>query len=148
MPEPFNKWSSDYPIYRYVLNPLARKICFVHPNIVTLACGLTTIPIVLNIINNGSSAALVFWFVLKALLDCLDGSIARSCNKSSKLGAFLDIFDDSFSSILITCSVIYVILKRRLFTPIHIGLGIVCALWIGREKIMSFLSYTFNLTYS
>lgn len=129
MPEPFNRWSSDYPVYRYLLNPLAKRICFVHPNLVTLACLITTIPIVLNILNNGSAVALVLWFVLKALLDCLDGSVARTCNRSSKLGALLDTLSDGISTIAIAACLAHVIVKRKLFKMPQIAIGIISVLW-------------------
>ena len=32
---------------------------------------------------------------LRMSLDCLDGAVARSCNKHSKLGAILDTVDDT-----------------------------------------------------
>lgn len=120
MPEPFDKWSTDYPIYKYITNPLAKHMCFLHPNIVTLTGGLIIIPIVKNIIQNGSRIELVFWMMLRALFDCLDGSVARICNKSTSFGSFLDTVVDSILASMIAIAFIYIIFKHKLFGPLHI----------------------------
>ena len=95
MPQPTNKSSSDYYLYKYLYNPIAKKICFIHPNIITILGALLTIPIFYNYYNNQSMTIYMTLVIFRAILDSLDGAVARNCNSGSKIGALLDIFSDT-----------------------------------------------------
>ena len=95
MPQPTSKSSSDYYLYNYLYNPIAEKMCFIHPNIITIIGALITIPLFYNYYNNDSMIIYLILVLLRALFDCLDGAIARKCNSGSKIGAFLDILSDT-----------------------------------------------------
>jgi phosphatidylglycerophosphate synthase len=113
MPEPDNlTFSVDYYIYKYLINPISKNICFIHPNIVTISAFLLTIPIYYNLINNGTYYEFALLGFLRILLDCFDGSIARECNLKSKLGAILDILFDGLHVILLFSFIIYNLHKQ------------------------------------
>ena len=95
MPQPTNKSSSDYYLYKYLYNPIAKKICFIHPNIITILGALLTIPIFYNYYNNQSMIIYITLIIFRAIFDSLDGAVARNCNSGSKIGALLDIFSDT-----------------------------------------------------
>ena len=106
MPSPLTSFSTDQFVYDYVCNPLAKQLCFVDPNVISAMGFLLVIPIIHNILTNRSTVELVLLMVLKGIIDCLDGSVARNCNKCTKLGAVLDILFDTFSIVLISAAVI------------------------------------------
>lgn len=101
MPQPTDKTSSDYYLYKYLYNPIAKKICFIHPNIITILGGLLTIPIFYNFYNNQSMTIYIILVVMRALLDSLDGAVARKCESGSKIGALLDILSDTICIVAI-----------------------------------------------
>ena len=93
MGEVTNHFSTDYYLYKF-LNKLAKRICWIHPNIITIGAGLMIFPIISNILYDGNVWYLIVLFLIRHILDCLDGSVARKCNKSSKFGAYLDLSFD------------------------------------------------------
>jgi phosphatidylglycerophosphate synthase len=106
MPEPIGKYASDRLIYTHICNPLSKQLCGVDPSFITFLGLLSVIPIVKNLYYNGSTQHLVFWLALRALLDCLDGAVARNCNKESHQGAVFDISSDLLCASLISLIVI------------------------------------------
>lgn len=104
MPEPNE--GIDYYIYKHIVNPLAKKVCFLSPNFVTTTGILLTIILAHNIVYSGCIYRAVFLALLIQLLDCLDGAIARKCNKKTKFGALYDIAADAVKNIMIFTSVI------------------------------------------
>ena len=95
MPQTTDKYSTDYYLYNYLVNPIAKRICFISPNVITFLSTLLIIPIVRNLLNKGSISVFLSLMLLRYYLDCLDGSIARECNKQSKFGSIFDILSDS-----------------------------------------------------
>ena len=117
MPEATIKYSTDYYIYQ-VLNRISKHICFIHPNMITLLCFLVTFPILHNILYNSSLSTFTMLLIIRLILDNLDGSVARNCNKYSQLGAFLDTLSDTISFILINSAIIYRIYTSKNHNPI------------------------------
>ena len=114
MPQPDNtNFSIDYPIYENIMNPISKKICFIHPNWITILGLLLIIPIAHNLLNDGNIYVFTLLGFIKIILDCFDGSIARNCNKSSKLGAFLDIFSDTLTVIFVGIIFIYKLYEKN-----------------------------------
>ena len=108
MPEPENTGcSTDYYIYKYIYNSISKKLCFIDPNIVTFIGFILTIPMVENLVYNYSINKFIIITLLKIILECLDGSIARNCNKKSKLGAILDIISDTVNVCSIGICLLY-----------------------------------------
>ena len=107
MPQPTNKSSSDYYLYKYLYNPIAEKICFIHPNIITIIGGLLTIPIFYNYYNNQSMTIFIILVILRSVFDSLDGAVARKCKSGSKTGALLDIVSDTLCVLAIGSLFLY-----------------------------------------
>ena len=102
MPQPDCIYCSDYYLYKYIYNPIAKNICFIHPNIVTIIGGLYN-----NLMNSGNTIPFILLGLSKYILDCLDGSIARTCNLRSDIGALLDIGMDTIALNTILSVVMY-----------------------------------------
>ena len=85
---------SDYYIREKIVKGVAKNLCFLHPNIVTLLNAVVGVYIVKNLIHKKSNMTMLCLVILNRYLDLLDGEIARGCNKKSKLGAILDILLD------------------------------------------------------
>ena len=114
MPQPDNAtFSIDYYIYENIYNPIAKNICFIHPNIITIIGGLLTMPMYKNLLYDGDINIFIFIGFIKYILDCLDGSIARKCNLKSEIGAFLDIFMDTVSINSLLLLSIYKLYSKR-----------------------------------
>lgn len=110
MPEPTSIYSTDKYIYDYIVNPIASNICFIEPNYITFVAILLTIPTLLGLFENWSTSTMVMIFILRAFLDCLDGAVARKCNKFSDFGANLDLFGDklfTYSYMLVMIYLLY-----------------------------------------
>lgn len=95
MPEPTSPYSTDYYLYKQVYNPISKKICFIHPNIITLSSLFLVKPLIDNIVLKKSINEFLTIEFLKYIIDCFDGSIARKCNKKSYFGSILDFSIDS-----------------------------------------------------
>lgn len=104
--EPDSK-GSDYYIYKYVTNPISKHICFIHPNIITILSLLVYIPVWYNFMRYQPYYMFVLFEMCSGILDFLDGSVARSCNKRSKLGKYLDVIVD-FIKILVLVIIVIV----------------------------------------
>ncbi len=75
--------------------PFLRFCCDrnIHPNVLTaLALGLSAAIPYFHL--NRRTWAVVAAILLRQLLDCLDGEVARRCRKTSSLGALLDSISD------------------------------------------------------
>ena len=75
----------------------------IHPNVVTLISLISNKVLFESLKKSNKNLNIIFLIMLShALLDCLDGEVARKCNKYSKLGSRLDYINDHiFMSILI-----------------------------------------------
>lgn len=115
MPFPTVKQSTDYYIYQFTdkyISPIACKYN-IHPNVVTM------INILINVLffiyiqtKNPNKYHVLIILLTYAFLDILDGSIARTCNKSTEFGKTLDIFSDKFFMI-INIIIIYKLIKQH-----------------------------------
>jgi len=107
MPSPSTPYSSDYWLYTYLYNPLAARLCFIHPNWITFAALLLTIPVVLALLRHNPLWSLVLLFTLRAALDCIDGAVARSCKSTSKGGALFDKISDNIFLAAVIVTLVY-----------------------------------------
>jgi len=113
----------DYYVYQ-IINPIAEKLCFIHPNYITLASGLCGIPMAMNMYYHDSVYMFAFYTILKYVLDCLDGSVARKCNLTSNLGAILDVLADTITVYLFAC-----VFLNKLFEKMNVytyNTGLIC----------------------
>lgn len=89
-------------LLKNVVKLLVRMFPNIHPNYYTIARLILTIPTVICLIIDQTSLALIL-FIFSALLDLLDGPIARYKKMTSRTGAFLDPFADKilFLSVIV-----------------------------------------------
>ena len=113
MPAPTSHLSSDHYLYKYLYTQLAENICVVHPNYVSIANLLISTPLAMYaLLNRWSLGAVIIVFLFHNILDCMDGSIARACDKKSKLGAFLDSASDIVFMIVVVLTVLYIMTQK------------------------------------
>lgn len=113
MPHADSEFSSDYYLYKYLTHPLAERICFISPNFITLCGSLLIIPIVNNLLKKGSLIVFLSLMITRHFLDCLDGSVARMCNKYSRFGALFDVISDIALFLSICCVAIFELARKR-----------------------------------
>lgn len=107
MPKPFNKNSLDnLLIYNLLEN--TPNICKLTPNYITLINVLITIIILRLLYLKQHVVVLILLVIINRILDCMDGTIARKCNKFSKIGNFIDHANDYVS----TCVPLLIILYK------------------------------------
>ena len=101
--------STDHYLYEWIYNPLSEKLCFLNPNHITIVCFLMVFPILYGLRSGWGLPALLALTFVRQSLDCLDGAVARSCNKRSRLGAILDMTEDVMSIAAIGLFVVYML---------------------------------------
>ena len=101
MPRP--ETGTDTYVYNE-LDKLVPTFCKynIHPNVITIVSLLSNKVLFEALKNISKNKTLIFALMLShGILDCLDGEVARGCKKYSKLGSFLDEFNDTlFYSII------------------------------------------------
>ena len=108
MPETISKYGSDNIIY-YITKKISPYLCFTSPNLISVIGFLFVFPILYNYSYNRSMVELIIIAFIRQFFDCLDGSVARACNKTTKFGAKLDISLD-----VLTCVILGIYLAYRL----------------------------------
>jgi len=106
-----NKYSTDYYLYKG-LNKIAPGMCWLSPNIVTLISALLIIPIIINILKDQSALVFIILLLVRHILDCLDGTIARKCEKTSTIGAYLDMVFDYIFFLALYIAILYKIMNN------------------------------------
>ena len=95
--------------YKLMYNPMKKYITpffckyNIHPNYVTIFAMLLNIVLYYKLKNyynynfnlKNDKIFIIILIYIMCFFDCLDGSIARNCNKHSELGGFLDITNDN-----------------------------------------------------
>ena len=108
MPRPES--GTDVHVYK-ALDKIVPNFCKynIHPNVITVGSLLSKKILFEALQNVPKNKTLIFALMLShGILDCLDGEVARGCNKYSKLGSRLDFLNDS-----IFMSIILVLLLSR-----------------------------------
>ena len=99
MPAPSR--GTDAILYDHLYKPLSDHLCWLHPNWVTIACFALIFPVIYGLHSGWSLMTLVVLMFVRQSLDCMDGAIARQCKTTSKLGALLDIMEDTLTIVLL-----------------------------------------------
>ena len=98
---------------KYINYPLARKIapyCYklgIKPNHVTIMNMIFRIYIFYDYYKTGLSIKTLVFCILTHMIDALDGTIARTYNQTSKLGAKLDIYCDLVFWPILVCLLLH-----------------------------------------
>lgn len=140
MPEPSSLLSTDGILYSLLYEPLSKQLCFLNPNWITISCFLMLGPIIYGLEKGWSLGTLLGIMFLRQSLDCLDGAVARSCNKKTKLGATLDVAEDTATVFIFGGYITWLIWCKR-DIPEFIK-QIVLLLWITGLGVFSYNTYT------
>ncbi len=117
MPAPTEHWfATDSFLYKQLYQPLAAHMCWIHPNIITLMCFLFVFPILYGLHNGWPLWILLGIVFVRQSLDCLDGAVARECKVASKLGALLDILEDTATVILLGGYMVWALRTQRVLS--------------------------------
>ena len=115
MPESSTIYSIDGFFIYPILNKISNCLCNLplSPNLITLLNIIPSYFILKKLLEKKCNNIFSLLFI-RCLLDCFDGSLARICNKTSKLGAKLDkLLDDLFLGALI-----FIKFPKQYFIPI------------------------------
>ena len=113
MPLPTSKYSTDYYLYEFILNPIAKRICFISPNFITFIGLIVIIFIYLNLLYKSNIIIFIILILIRSILDCLDGSVARICDKQSRFGVMFDILSDTLFNALLLIYIIYYFINKK-----------------------------------
>jgi phosphatidylserine synthase len=129
-------------IDKYIYKTLDKIVPFfcknnIHPNIITLLNILNGLLLYNNLKNCNKKNILIFQIILYYIFDCLDGEVARQCNKQSKLGGYLDTISDILSiSIILMYLISKFLLKHfNYFKSNYIFLVNIILTLVGYELI-------------
>ena len=73
---------------------------FLEPNYITIFNYIITLLIGYLIYTDKSILIIILLTIFRSILDILDGAVARKCDKTTKLGAKLDVFGDALFGLL------------------------------------------------
>ena len=101
------------PYFYQLINSMDQSICFLEPNHITLFNLLLSMIIIYCVYQkNIKLQYLIILIFMRSILDCLDGGIARKCDKTSTEGKYLDLIGDIIFTILLFV-VLYVNIKKE-----------------------------------
>jgi hypothetical protein len=122
MPEPYSKESIDYIFLYPLCKEISKSFCsHIHPNFITFTNLIISLYII-DILNKNkfelSTVEKIFVIIIitiRAIMDGLDGTVARMYKKTSELGGILDewcdiIFFIGLITIIYNESIIYTLI--------------------------------------
>ena len=109
MPEP--NQGTDIYIYQ-LTKKIAPYLCNISPNWISFIGFIIIIPIIYNLENQRSVVELIILVFIRQFLDCLDGTVARKCQGETKIGAKLDVFLDTLSTLIIIVYLIIILFRE------------------------------------
>lgn len=132
MPAPLSTWSSDHWLYENIYKPLAAKACFVDPNIITVLCFALIGPLLWGLWARWPLWVLLTIAFVRQSMDCMDGAVARECDRKSRTGAILDVLEDTLTVSLIGLFVVWLMWRSpRVFPRLLTGVVAVGFLWVA-----------------
>jgi len=101
MPRPECNCGLDNTLYNGIQNIIkTHDLCWIHPNIITLSSIALLYPLFTSF-QEGNVLWVIIIIIIRTLFDYIDGELARNCNTGSKLGAYLDIINDTLGNALL-----------------------------------------------
>lgn len=141
MPAPAaSPWATDHWLYERLYKPIAAQICFVNPNVITLICFALVLPLIYGIWAGWPLWILLVIAFVRQSMDCLDGAVARSCGSTSRLGAILDILEDTLTVGLMSAFIVWVMYGKAPRIPLWLtaivaaGLGWTFVRFVGYTR--------------
>jgi CDP-diacylglycerol--glycerol-3-phosphate 3-phosphatidyltransferase len=139
MPETISKYGSDNIIY-YITNKISPYLCVTSPNLISVIGFLFVFPILYNYSYNRSMIELMILAFMRQFFDCLDGSVARVCNKTTKFGAKLDISLDVLTYVLLGIYLAY----RIIYIPPKNKFKILILILLILSTLYSLIKYMYD----
>ena len=119
MPAPTTAvWSTDHWLYETVYTPLAAQVCFVDPNMITIACFALVAPLIWGLWAGWPLWVLLVIAFIRQSLDCMDGAVARECDRKSRTGAILDVLEDTLTVGLMGTFLVWIMWRKRGRIPV------------------------------
>lgn len=146
MPVPINRFSID----RIVYNSLNKStfLCKLKPNYITLFNILLTIAIIYLFYIKKYLGLLLLIVVINRILDCLDGIVARKCNKYSKLGNYLDHINDTILMVFVLLIILYKYPTISIYVRSFIIIFLVYVTFLSSISIFSKEKTQYSLIYN
>lgn len=139
-------WATDAVFYRMLYEPVSAHLCWLHPNIVTGACFALLAPILYGLHAGWPLWVLLAVTFVRQSLDCLDGAIARQCGTASRLGALLDIIEDTVTVVSLCGFVLWMVWNRPVLRLL-VAYIMTHALFVYVRQIMDHIAGR-SITYS
>jgi phosphatidylglycerophosphate synthase len=136
MPEPLSAVSTDGILYTWLYKPLSKQLCILDPNWITIACFFMLAPIIWGLHKQWSLSTLLTLMFVRQSMDCLDGAVARSCDKKSKMGAFLDVAEDTATVVFLGGYVAWRLIDKRSVDPML--KWIIGGLWVAAVAVFGY----------
>lgn len=139
MPAPTpSLWATDYWLYEHLYKPISTHLCVVNPNVITIVCFALVFPLMYGLYTGWPLWVVLTLSFVRQSLDCLDGTVARTCNTTSRLGAVLDVLEDTLTVGLMGTFIVWLLYGK---IPLWVTVGIgATLLW----TFMRFASYTID----
>lgn len=114
MPAPQTKYCTDYLIYVFLQTFVTPLMCKynVHPNMITTFNMLWVVIMFMSYTRRINKYVLLLMMVFYHIMDCLDGDVARKCDKQSFTGLVLDHVSDG-TCLLLYLYIMYDLIKKR-----------------------------------
>jgi phosphatidylglycerophosphate synthase len=124
-------------------NFIAPHICCIHPNVIT-GVGFILTPVIWTLLKSSHAhVLLVIVTLFRGFLDCLDGTVARRCNKQTAIGSKLDILSDFIFGVMIyTIAVTHLLISKHSQQWYSVGIILVSTWVIIRMSEMVYLQCT------
>ena len=94
--------NTDSYFYDYINSISDDKICSLVPNHITIINFIFSLYIIYSISKRKYNLYVFLLLIfIRICLDCLDGAVARKCNKTSEFGKYLDVIGDTIFYIVL-----------------------------------------------
>ena len=120
MPEPISRFSLNKIVYNVTREFIGNNCKYLNANVITFFCNVLSIIILLVAFKKPCNFTIIFTLCfLRAVLDILDGAVARKCNTESKFGSLFDKTGDFLYewSVYIMC--LYAIYKNKAYNKMY-----------------------------
>lgn len=128
MPAPLTENCTDRYIYQFLESYITPFMCEhnVHPNVITLSNMVVAVAILYSFNNGINKYCVLGMMILYHMVDCLDGAVARRCDKQSHLGLILDHVSDALCH-MVYYYIVYISLRNhkslRVYTKYYVVLA-------------------------
>jgi len=99
-----------------------------------------TVPVLYALLYHSSIGIVITLFLIRAVLDCLDGSVARTCDTTSEFGRLFDKISDNTFLLAVISVLFYIILVKYGLFSWKTGLLVVVGILMLQNRILEFIT--------